>query len=236
LSPLNVLRYVWDGISASALASTGETAYEAAGRKRSRAGDKEAERGSAAGEGSAAERGAGKGAAKAASKTSKAARKEATKAAVHFSEDGPAELKAKGAKGKEGKGNDSAAKVSDEEELLADLSSRAVEGEEDKAVRARSRKAAKRARKAAAKAELIKAVEGGDGREKNTTWVKSEMCVGMGEPVRNPKPRHLGGGLKIKDTHLGTGPVPSLGKTVKILYEGMLADGSVFDKRQVKRR
>jgi len=48
--------------------------------------------------------------------------------------------------------------------------------------------------------------------------------------------RHLGGGLTIKDTAMGTGPTPALGRVVKVLYEGLLcADGSVFDSKQNKR-
>ena len=55
--------------------------------------------------------------------------------------------------------------------------------------------------------------------------------AGVGQKVKNPKPRHLGGGLSIKDTVIGTGPAAPLGRKVRILYEGKLKDGTVFDKK-----
>ena len=63
----------------------------------------------------------------------------------------------------------------------------------------------------------------------------SAGLAGVGQSVRNPKPRHLGGGLSVKDTMIGTGPPAPLGRTVKLLYEGTLKDGTVFDKKDKAR-
>jgi FKBP-type peptidyl-prolyl cis-trans isomerase len=49
------------------------------------------------------------------------------------------------------------------------------------------------------------------------------------------KALHKGGGLTVKDTIIGSGPEPGLGKLVKILYEGFLPDGTLFDSKQSKR-
>ena len=91
-----------------------------------------------------------------------------------------------------------------------------------------------------------------------------EGLAGVGVPVAKPHVRHLGGGLTIKDCkvkpptpslpqrelcswllltfapctrlQLGSGPVPTKGKLVKILYEGRLANGKVFDSNQNSRK
>lgn len=111
----------------------------------------------------------------------------------------------------------------------------------------RSKKADKRRRKAAAKAEAIKGAGGADyddpsGGNGNgfAPTLKSDALVGMGVPVKKgsqgAKPRHLGGGLSVVDTVVGLGPAPTLGRTVKVLYEGFLAkDGTLFDSKQNKR-
>lgn len=100
------------------------------------------------------------------------------------------------------------------------------------------KKLTKRQKKAkaleAAKAEMANSgSSGGSGGIK----LKSEQQLsGMGMVVKKPVLRHLGGGLKIKDTMLGSGPVPKPGAIVKILYEGLLADtNEMFDSRSNKR-
>jgi FK506-binding nuclear protein len=95
-------------------------------------------------------------------------------------------------------------------------------------------KLTKRQKKAKAK-EATRAAEANGGS--GTYKLKSEQQFsGMGEVVKKPVTRHLGGGLKIKDTTLGGGPAPKAGAVVKILYEGLLAaSGEAFDSRTNKR-
>ena len=87
----------------------------------------------------------------------------------------------------------------------------------------------------AAKAEMANGGSGGSSG--GAIKLKSEQQLsGMGMVVKKPVLRHLGGGLKIKDTMLGSGPVPKPGAIVKILYEGLLADtNEMFDSRSNKR-
>eukprot|EP00613_Pedinella_sp_CCMP2098_P062788 CAMPEP_0171983732 /NCGR_PEP_ID=MMETSP0993-20121228/273459_1 /TAXON_ID=483369 /ORGANISM="non described non described, Strain CCMP2098" /LENGTH=482 /DNA_ID=CAMNT_0012636521 /DNA_START=117 /DNA_END=1566 /DNA_ORIENTATION=+ len=98
------------------------------------------------------------------------------------------------------------------------------------------RKLTKRQRKAAAKLAAVNGANSAMGLDGGRNGTGEKMnCAGIGIPIDKPKTRHLGGGLTIKDTVLGSGPVPSLGRKVKILYEGFLPDGSVFDSKQSTR-
>lgn len=54
--------------------------------------------------------------------------------------------------------------------------------------------------------------------------------AGVGVAVKKPAVRKLGGGLTIKDLVVGCGEVPGPGSVVKVLYEGRLKNGTVFDK------
>ena len=103
------------------------------------------------------------------------------------------------------------------------------------------KKLTKRQKKAkaleAAKAEMANSGGGSSGGGSGAIKLKSEQQLsGMGMAVKKPVLRHLGGGLKIKDTMLGSGAVPTPGAIVKILYEGLLADtNEMFDSRSNKR-
>ena len=44
--------------------------------------------------------------------------------------------------------------------------------------------------------------------------------------------RRLSGGVKVKDIIIGGGPLVKTGRRIELLYEGKLADGTVFDKKQ----
>ena len=44
--------------------------------------------------------------------------------------------------------------------------------------------------------------------------------------------RRMSGGIVVKDIIIGGGPIVKVGRRIAILYEGKLADGTVFDKKQ----
>ena len=113
----------------------------------------------------------------------------------------------------------------------------AVGGEEEKSEGSKeSKRAKKRRRKAEAKRVASLEMEGSASEGGAVMAHKHGDAEGMGEHVKKPKARHLGGGLTIKDTIIGLGSAPTPGKTVKLLYEGLLArTGEVFDKRENKR-
>lgn len=119
--------------------------------------------------------------------------------------------------------------------VAAKVSKGEASSEEHEEVGAKSNdKLSKRQRKAKAKEATREAeANGGSG----TIKLKSEQQFsGMGAVVKKPVTRHLGGGLKLKDTMLGGGPAPKAGAVVKILYEGLLAStGNAFDSRTNKR-
>ena len=121
----------------------------------------------------------------------------------------------------------------EDEEEVEDDEDEDEPSKEESAERKESKRAKKRRRKAEAKRVAAEEAEGGGNGGGGSSRGGME---GMGTHVKKPKARHLGGGLSIKDTILGLGPTPTLGRTVKVLYEGVLAaTGEVFDKRQNKR-
>lgn len=98
-------------------------------------------------------------------------------------------------------------------------------GEADKASKkqkAESGKAVKPDAEASDKTEKKK-----DKKEKKKDAVKAD-----GEKASEKKPaaeREVAGGVKIKDTKVGTGPAAKKGNTVSMRYIGKLQNGKTFD-------
>ncbi|KAJ6594017.1 hypothetical protein B0H19DRAFT_1215860 [Mycena capillaripes] len=88
------------------------------------------------------------------------------------------------------------------------------------------------------KAEAGKAVkpEGAEASDKKKKEKKEKKKDAAGKPDGEKQPekkpaaeREIAGGVKIKDTKVGTGPAAKKGNTVSMRYIGKLQNGKVFD-------
>lgn len=78
------------------------------------------------------------------------------------------------------------------------------------------------------------AAELGDKKEKKKEKKEkkkdaAEKADGQKPEKKNPAEREVAGGVKIKDTKIGTGPAVKKGSTVFMRYIGKLQSGKVFD-------
>lgn len=65
--------------------------------------------------------------------------------------------------------------------------------------------------------------------ETTTTAAKAETTATAAAPAQAPAVKTLPSGTKIEDLRVGTGSEAVSGKSVSVLYKGMLENGTVFD-------
>ena len=80
------------------------------------------------------------------------------------------------------------------------------------------------------KAEGGVAVPAGEESSEKKEEKKEEKEKKGKKVVDEPKTKELPGGIKIKDSKVGTGPQAKKGNTVLMRYIGKLQNGKVFDK------
>ena len=80
------------------------------------------------------------------------------------------------------------------------------------------------------KAEGGVAVPAGEESSEKKEEKKEEKEKKGKKVADEPKTKELPGGIKIKDSKVGTGPQAKKGNTVLMRYIGKLQNGKVFDK------